>query len=108
MATFKEYIKMNQIDEILPFVRIEFYVDDNQINTDFIEITQVIQGSFPIRDIELLKQSLLNELDCSDLEFGQYYSAQMLYTKVKGLPDYYKMIPFPYTKLPFKKVYSNE
>lgn len=95
------------MEEILPFLKIELFVENNEVNIESIQITHLIWGYFPISDIELLKQSILNVFDCSRLE-DDWYEIQLRYKRDNEIGDYYEIVPFPYTKLPFKKVYSNE
>lgn len=95
------------MEEKLPFLRIEFFVENGEINTESIEISQIIESSFPLSHIQMLKDSILNDFNASELE-DDWYEIQVRYTREFQTGDYYEIVPFPYTKLPFKKVYSNE
>lgn len=96
-----------QIEEKLPFLRIEFFVENGEINTESIEISQIIESSFPLSHIQMLKDSILNVFNASELE-DDWYEIQVRYTREFQTGDYYDIVPFPYTKLHYKKVYSNE
>ena len=80
---------------------IGFWVDSGEINSESFEIENVLQGSFPLNHIELLKDSVLNDFDCSDMN-NVWVKMRLEYTKDSETGDYYKSIEFPFTKLKFK------
>lgn len=95
------------MEEVLPFIRIEFFVDTGKVDIDSISISQIIESSFPFSHIQLSMDSLLNNFNASELE-DDWYEVQLRYAREFQTGDYYEIIPFSYTNLPFKKVYSNE
>lgn len=95
------------MEEQLPYLLIEFFVENNEIEIESIEITRIIESSFPISHIQMLKDSVLNDFNASNLE-SDWYKMQLRYKRDNEIGDYYEIVPFSYTKLPYKKVYSYE
>ena len=100
------YIKLtDEMEEILPHIEIEFFVEDNVINIESIEIIRLIEGSFPINHLQILKDSILNDFNCSELE-DQWYQMNLLYTRDSEKGDYYRIVPYSWSGLLYKKIYE--
>lgn len=95
------------MEEKLPYLKIEFFVENGEVDIESLEISQIIESSFPLSHIQMLKDSIFNDFNASELE-DDWYEIQVRYTREFQTGDYYEIVPFPYTNLPFKKVYSNE
>lgn len=95
------------MEEQLPYLKIEFLVDNGSINVESICISQIIESSFPLSHIQTLNDSILNDFDASELE-DDWYEIQVRYKRDFQTGDYYEIVPFSYTKMLYKKIYENE
>lgn len=77
------------MEELLPKLIIELFVEDREINIDSIQILEVENG-FPISEIDLLKQSILNDFDCTGMD-DNWIELKCEYIRDFDIGDYYKI-----------------
>ena len=94
------------MEECLPFINIEVFVEDGEINFESIRITNIIHGAFPLNHIQLLKYSMIDQFDCSNLP-DDWYQMQLKYVRDGEFKDHYEMIPYPFSKLLYKQLFDD-